>query len=143
MEIKGKRWKVRDKGQLLLALMEELEGNAHVSFEGSLRSLPLASYPGICSEPTEALKRNTLWPKQDFVAIPLDASSSKKIFAALGGGVPKSVLHVQIEKNGVLEFGAYDNFHPECIFFGSAVTNRLLESLVSKNIIQPLAEERN
>jgi hypothetical protein len=138
MEIKGKRWKVRKKGQLLLALMAELEGNAQVSFEGDLRSLPLLGYPGASSEPTGALKRNTLWPKQDFVVLPLELSSSKKIYAALAGVVPRTVLHVQIEKDGVLQFGAYDNFHPECIFFGSAVTGQLLESLISNDILQPL-----
>jgi hypothetical protein len=63
MEIKDKRWKVRDKGQLLLALMEEFEGDAHVSFEGDLRSLPLSSYPGVSTQPTAPLQRNTLWPK--------------------------------------------------------------------------------
>lgn len=120
--------------------MEELEGNAHVSFEGNLRSLALSSYPGVSSEPTDALKRNTLWPKQDFAVVPLDLSSSKRIYAALGGVVPKTVLHVQIEKNGVLEFGAYDNFHPECIFFGSAVASQLLDSLVSNDILQPLSK---
>jgi hypothetical protein len=138
VEIKGKYWKVRKKGQLLLALMEELEGNAHVSFEGNLRSLLLLTYPGASSEPTDVLNRNTRWPIQDFVVAPLELSSSKKIYAALGGVVPRTVLHVQIEKNGVLQFGAYDDFHPECIFFGSAVTSQVLESLVSNDILQPL-----
>ena len=140
MEVKSQCWRVRNKGQLLLALMEELEGNAHVSFEGNLRSLPLSNYPDVSSEPTIALKRNTLWPKQDFTVVPLERSSSKKIYAALGGVVPKTILHIQIEKNGVLEFGAYDSFHPECIFFGGAVTSRLLDSLVSTDILQPLGK---
>ena len=126
---------------MLLALMEQLEGNAHVSFEGNLRSVRLSSYPGVSFEPTSALKRNTLWPKQDFAVIPLERSSSKEIYAELGGVVPKVVLHVQIEKNGLLEFGAYDNFHPECLFFGNAVTCELLESLVSNRILKPLTEK--
>jgi len=58
MGVKGASWKVRDKGRLLLALMESLEGNAHVSFEGDLRSLPLSSYPGVSCQPTDALKQN-------------------------------------------------------------------------------------
>ena len=140
METKGKCWKVRDKGRLLLALMEALEGNAHVSFEGDLRSLALSSYPGVSSHPTDALKRNTLLPNQDFLVVPLDPSSSKRIYAALGDVVSKTVLHVQIEKDGVLQFGAYDNFHPECIFFGGAVSQELVESLVSKDILRPLPE---
>ena len=129
-----------DKGQLLLALMEEFEGDAHVSFEGELRSLPLWTYPGASSLPTDVLKRNTVWPIQDFIVVPLEPSSSKRIYLALGGAVPKTVLHVQIEKGGVLQFGAYDNLHPECIFFGSAVRQGLVESLVSKHILQSLTE---
>ena len=107
--------------QLLLAVMEELEGDSHVSFEGDLRDLALSGYPGASQQPTEALRRSTTWPKQDFIVVPLEPFSGKKIMAALGGSVPKTVLHIQIEKRGVLEFGAYDNFHPECIFFGSSL----------------------
>jgi len=142
MEIKGKRWKVRDKGQFLLTLMEEFESDAHVSFEGDPQSLPLSIYPGVSFQPTEALKRGTLWPKQDFIVVPLELSSSKQIYAALGGAVPKTVLHIQIEKDGVLQFGAYDHFHPQCIFFGSAVRPELVASLVSRDILQPLAKNR-
>jgi hypothetical protein len=43
MNIKAKCWQVRDKGQLLLTLMKELEGNAHISIEGDLRALRLAT----------------------------------------------------------------------------------------------------
>src|SRR5215470_5043673 len=107
-EIKGKFWKIRNKGQLLLAMMEELEGDAHVSFEGDLRTLRLSSYPDVSDEPTAALKRNTIWPEQGFIVVPLEPHSGKKIMAALGGVVPKAVIHVQIEKSGVLQFGAYD-----------------------------------
>jgi hypothetical protein len=139
MRSTGQRWNVRDKGQLLLALMEEFEGSARVSFEGDLRALSLLEYPGASFQPTGALKRGTLWPQQDFVVVPLEPLSSKKIFAALGGTVPKKVLHVQIEKDGMLEFGAYDNFDPECIFFGSAVRREFVELLVLKEILQPLA----
>lgn len=71
-----------------------------------------------------ALKRNTLRPKQDFVIVLLEPSTVEKIIPAIGGSVPKAILHIQIEKNGVLQFGAYDNFYPECIFFGSASTSR-------------------
>jgi|SRR5690348_13050416 hypothetical protein len=136
MESKVKCWKVRDKGRLLLAMMELFEGDAHVSFEGNLQSLALSSYPSASFEPNDALKRNTLWPKQDFVIVPLESSSSKKIYAALGAAVPRTVLHIQIEKSGVLQFAAYDNFHPECIFFGKAIGAELLESLVSKGVLK-------
>ena len=120
--------------------MEELAGGAHVSFEGDLKGLTLLSIPGVSEEPTAALKRNTLWPKQDFVIVPLEASMGKKIIAAIGGTVPGAIIHVQIEKDGQLQFGAYDNFHPQCIFFGTGVKETFLESLAAQGIVRPYTE---
>ncbi len=135
-----KFWKVKDKRRLLLALMEELAGGAHISFEGDLRGLTLLSILGASEEPTAALKRNTLCPKQDFVVVPLEPSMGQKIIAAIGGTVSGAIIHIQIEKDGQLQFGAYDNFYPECIYFGSAVKEAIIQSLVSQNIMRPFTE---
>jgi hypothetical protein len=43
MEASFKFWKVLDKRRLLLTMMEQLAGGAHVSFEGDLRGLTLLS----------------------------------------------------------------------------------------------------
>jgi hypothetical protein len=137
VEKQSKLWKVRDKRRLLLTMMETLAGGANMSFEGDLRGLKLLSVPGASEEPTAALKRNTMWPKQDFVAVPLESSMSEKIIAAIGGTVPAVVIHIQIEKDGRLEFGAYDNFDPQSIYFGGAVKDAVIESLVSQDIIRP------
>jgi hypothetical protein len=102
--------------------MEELAGNAHISFEGDLGSSKLTSISGASGEETSLLKRNTIWPKQDFVVLPLEPAMGKPILSALGGSIPKSVRHIQIEKSGVLEFGAFDNFYPECLFLGKALS---------------------
>jgi hypothetical protein len=136
MKSEGARWLVRDKRRFLLAMMEELAGNAHISFEGNLRNLGFGSIPGASEAETTALKRNTLWPKQDFIVLPLDPSMGKSILSAIGGTVPGSIIHVQIEREGVLEFGAYDNFHPECIYFRSGVRPEFLESMVSQGILK-------
>jgi hypothetical protein len=128
---------VQDKRRLLAALMEELAGDAHVSFEGDLQQLTLTRPPGASEEPTATLKRNTHWPKQDFIIVPLQPSMGKKIIAAIGGTVPNGIIHIQIEKAGLLQFGAYDNFHPECIYFGNAVNEAVIESLVSQGIMRP------
>jgi hypothetical protein len=126
MEGSVKFWKVKDKSQLLLMLMEELAGNARVSFEDELRGLTLSRKPGASAEPTSILKRNTLWPKQDFIIVPLEPSTGGQIIAAIGGSVSRGIIHVQIEKDGLLQFGAYDNFDPECIYFGSAVKQTVI-----------------
>jgi hypothetical protein len=137
-----KLWKVHDKRRLLLAMMEELAGGAHVSLEGDLRGLRLSSVAGASGEPTATLKRNTLSPKQDFVIVPLEPSMAQKILAAIGGTIPGAIIHIQIEKDGQLQFGAYDNFHQECIFFGSEVKEDFIKSLVSQNIMTPFTERR-
>jgi hypothetical protein len=142
MEGPFKFWRVLDKRRLLLAMMEQLAGGAHVSFEGDLRGLTLLSIPGASNEPTAALKRNTRWPKQDFVVVPLEPSMDQRIIAAIGGTVPGAIIHIQIEKDGQLQFGAYDNFYPECIYFGSAVKEGVIQSLVSQNIMRPYTERR-
>jgi hypothetical protein len=118
-------------------LMTELAVDAHISFEGDLKRLALLSIVGASKEPTTALKRNTLWPKQDFVVVPLDLSTVEKIVAAIGGTIPQAIIHIQIEKNGLLQFGAYDNFHPECVFFGSAVKQSTIAWLIAERIMRP------
>ena len=142
MENERRFWLVRDKRRLLLAMMEELAGDAHISFEGDLRGLPIFSTPGASHEETVTLKRNTLWPKQDFIVLPLEPSMSKAIISAVGGTIPGTILHIQIEKNPLLQFAAYDRFHPECIVFGTAVKQAFLESLVSQGIMAPHVKQR-
>jgi hypothetical protein len=74
MEKENKFWLVRDKRRFLLAMMEKLAGGAYISFEGDLKALRPSSTPGASQEETDALKRNTLEPKQDFIILPLEPS---------------------------------------------------------------------
>jgi hypothetical protein len=117
--------------------MEQLAGNARISFEGNLCNTRLASMPGASEEETSILKRNTTWPRQDFVVLPLVPAMSKPLLSVLGGALPNSVLHIQIEKNNVLEFGAYDNFYPECLFLGKGLSKDFLDSLISLGVLKP------
>jgi len=135
-------WKVLDKRRFLLALMKELAGDARVSFEGDLRKTSLTTMPGAIEEPTTTLKRNTKWPKQDFVIVPLEPSTGNKIMAAIGGTVPGAILHIQIEKEGQLQFGAYDCFHPECIYFKDGIDRSFVDSMVAQGLIRPYTKRR-
>jgi hypothetical protein len=137
VENEGKFWVVRDKRRLLLAMMDALAGDASISFEGNLAGLELLKMPGASQEVTAPFKRNTTWPKQDFVVVPLEPSASRAIISAIGGTVPNRIFHIQIEKEGLIQFSACDNFHPQCIFFGAAVKQEVLESLVTESIIRP------
>lgn len=77
------------------------------------------------------MKRNTIWPRQDFAVIPLTEMATKLIIMpAIGGNVPRKLVHIQIEKAGILEFGAYDNL--QSIFFGASLTQEVVPSLVAR-----------
>jgi len=142
MEIENRFWKVRHKNRFLLEVMRHLAGNAQISFEGGSEIVGLAEIPGASQIETSVLKRNTLAPRLEFVVVPLEISTIPAIFAGIGGTIPKSVLHILIEKNGQLEFGAYDNFHPECIVLGPATSGAALESLISKGLLVQVGTQR-
>jgi hypothetical protein len=127
---------VRNKNAFLIAVMEELAGNAEISFEGDLGNLQLKELPGASNTETTALKRNTLWPKRDFAILPLELSTIKSTILAYGGTVPRVIEHIQIAKAGKLEFGAYDNLHPHAIAIGEALSDEFIESLAAKGLIE-------
>jgi hypothetical protein len=68
--------------------------------------------------------------------VPLEESTIRPMISAIGGSVPRNIIHVQIEKAGRLQFGAYDHFHPGCVSFGDAVSAAVLENLVSDGVLK-------
>lgn len=128
-------WKIRDKRKFIVAAMTELAGNAHLSLEGDLHDMPILNLAGVSGVETSILKRNTLWPLQDFVVLPLEPDLIKTIVAGIGGTVPRRILHIQIAKNGNLELGLYDNFDPNTSFFGSGLTTKFFSQLESEGIL--------
>jgi len=132
-------WRVKDKTRFLLAIMQALAGDTHISFEGDLRDFRLSGFGGASDRETTCLRRNTLWPKQDFVVIPLEPGTETAILSAIGGQVPKRIIHIQIERDGVLQFAAYDSFDPECLFWGPALKPEFLESLTVEGVLERLS----
>ena len=130
-------WKVRDKSGFLIALMTELAGNAHISFEGELDKLSLHNLPGASTEETPALKRNTIWPRQDFVVVPLEPANIPQIIKAFGGTLPSAIIHIQIEKSGQHVVGIYDNFYPESLYLSPEIRQEFIESLMLKGVLTP------
>src|ERR1700733_8998446 len=128
-------YKVRDKRRFLAAALAELAGDAQVSFEGDLSSTSLSDLAGASSDETQVLKRNTLWPKQDFVVLPLEAEMVRPIMAAVGGTVPRGLIHVQVQKEGRLQLGLYDNFAPKCMFFGPSLTPSFMAKLQEARVL--------
>jgi hypothetical protein len=126
-------WVVKKRTELLSAMIRELAGDASISFEGDFSDLRVLTLPGALQEETSVLKRNTSWPKQDFAVVPLTATTAELVRSAIGGNVPKKLIHIQIEKAGVLRFAAYDNFGD--IFFEPGLIERLVPSLVARGIL--------
>jgi hypothetical protein len=123
------------QGRFLAAALAELAGVAQVSFEGNLSSTSLFNLAGASSDETQVLKRNTLWPKQDFVALPLEADMVGPIMAAVGGTLPRGIIHIQVQKEGRLQLGLYDNFAPKFMFFGLGLTPSFVATLQEAGVL--------
>jgi hypothetical protein len=133
-------WPVaRDKPGLLTAMVRHLAGDAHISFEGDLRHCSFPSTLNPSEDEAPALRRAILSPKQDFVVLALTSESVRPILDVVlpDNRYLKDIIHIQIEKEGQLQFGSYDNFHRECIVgFPPGVTPELLEQLKSSGVIR-------
>jgi hypothetical protein len=130
---------VRDRPGFLHRMMVELAGNAQLSLEGNLSRCQFTDDLVITRDETSILKRNTTAPKQDFVVLRLAPETVEPILKqALAAGLKRvqGIIHVQIERDGVLELGAYDNFDDECVATGPGVKPTLLEELRKNNVLR-------
>jgi hypothetical protein len=127
---------VHKRRELLLAMMKELAGDAHISFEGNLQGFGILNFPGATFEETNILKRNTIWPRQDFVVVPLEPLHVEVILNAIGGTPNRKILHIQIEKDGRLEFSAYDNFGLDLAATGGFVRPESLDALIASGVLK-------
>jgi hypothetical protein len=126
--------KILDRHRFLKAVMQELAGECYISFEGNLSALKFDGLRGASKEETQTLKRNTIWPKQDFIVVTLETDLIPAIMAAIGGTIPKSILHIQIERHGSLQLGAYDNF--QHVSYGEALSLRFIDQLQADGIVK-------
>jgi hypothetical protein len=119
-------------------MMELFAGDSRIAIEGDLASCDgLTDLPGAGQEETEALKRQTWWPRQDFVVLPLASTAIEGILERITSpaGIVQGILHVQIERSGVLVFSACDEFHPRASAC-AAEAAELLEELRSKGAVR-------
>ena len=143
----------RDKPGLLYAMLKHYASNSFVSFEGDLSALDFSLIDKVesCKKSSAArgtltgtsLTRATLTPELDFLVVPLNQETVNLIWKELSEKdhlVNQGIIHVQIEHNGVRVFGAYDNFHRECVIADKSVPIALLEELKSKGIIRSYRE---
>jgi hypothetical protein len=126
---------VRDKPAFLHRLMLELAGDSRISLEGDLSRCQFSDELIVSYDDTGLLKRNTLYPRQDFVVLRLTKETVGPIFEQISSaGLKSAIIHVQIERHEAMELGAYDNFHRECVVTGPGVSADLLAEL--KNVIR-------
>jgi hypothetical protein len=118
-------------------MMVELAGNARISLEGDLSRCHFVDDLIVTHEEIGTLKRNTAVPRQDFVVLRLTPETIAPIVQQVSAaGLKGAIMHVQIERNGVLELGAYDNFAPGCVVTGPGVKAELLDELKSKSVVR-------
>jgi len=130
------RVNVREKPAFLHRLMQELAGKSTISFEGDLSHCRFIEDLIERYDRVAALHRNTMWPKRDFVVLRLATENVEKIYEqVMAAGLKHAIVHVQIERRGVLELAAYDNFHPDCTTTGPGVRVALLNQLKDARVL--------
>ncbi len=135
----GSYWLVaRDKPGLLIAMMRALTGHAYISFEGNLSRCDFGLLLPINDGLIYGLRRVTPYPCIDFVVLPLEPDTIRPILDQVlpGARVVHDIIHIQIAKHGRREFGAYDNFHPDCIVCGPLIPQSLLDNLQRRGVLR-------
>jgi hypothetical protein len=112
-----------------------LAGGAAISFEGGPGVRGLQRIDGASGDETPILRRNTSWPRQEFVIVPLNSGNTPLIWRGPGGTISRDILHIQIQRGGILAFAAYDILRPGCISFGPQIESTFIESLMADRIL--------
>ncbi|MEZ5324888.1 MAG: hypothetical protein R3F19_07485 [Verrucomicrobiales bacterium] len=135
---------VRDKPAFLRRIILALAADAEISFEGDLRAFDFPHDLMNASE-SDSLRRATSTPEMDFVRCPLNEATVAPILIALGTGneLVSDIIHIQISVSDRLEFGAYDQFHPDCVLAGPMVPEKLLSELQDSGIIRSFEHATN
>ena len=126
---------VRDKPGFLRRVMFELAGDSQMSLEGDLSCCRFTDDVMATGDETAILRRNTIAPKQDYVVLQLTRETYTPILKqVMAAGLKRAIIHVQIERNGVLELGAYDNF--QVVVTGPSISPELLNELKITNVLR-------
>jgi hypothetical protein len=138
----GMHWllNTRNKPALLWAVIAHAPLPARVSFEGSLKEFHFHELEGASFDETPVLHRHTISPRQDFVVVPISPGLLTTLQARLSGpGVFReggALVHVQVECNGRLAFGAYDQFHKDCVVAYAPFDEAFLDQLHRQGVLR-------
>ena len=129
------RLDTRDKPALLFAMMRTFASEqSRIAFEGNLANTELFRLNGASHDETGVLRRATTAPALDFLVLPLVPARVPEIVTAIRSKVAfagyRGIIHVQIESNGEIVFGAYDNFDRESVVVNGPISTNVLDDLV-------------
>ncbi len=86
--------------------------------------------------------KSTFCAAQGATAIYYACAEAKRRFylgifkTIMAAGLSRAIIRVQIKRAGVLQLGAYDNFHPEYVVTGPEVHASLLSELQSAGVLR-------
>ena len=134
----------RDKPALLFAMLRVFASDrSRVAFEGNLANTELFRMQGASRDETGMLRRATTAPQLDFLVLPLTLDNVSEIETAIQSKVAfsgyRGIVHVQIERNGELVFGAYDTFDKDAVIVDGIPSIELLDQLVSERTLRGYA----
>ena len=132
------RLDVRKPIELVTALIAHWGAGGRLSLEGDLSQLDDSLKALGRGRPSLTLRRNTTSPVQDFLILPLNDRTipliERRVLPVVG--LAHRVIHVQIQRAWRLVFGAYDNFHPECVWVSRTIGAEFLERLVAEGVLR-------
>jgi hypothetical protein len=77
---------------------------------------------------------------RNFGDLTLETDLVGAVIAAVGGTVPRGIVHIQIEKGKRLELGLYDNCALKASFFGPSLSPSFFANLQGDRIISQSTE---
>ena len=116
---------------------------SRIAFEGNLARTELFRFEGVSYQETGLLRRATTAPPLDFVVLPLTPAGAPEIEKAIRSKIAfagyRGIIHVQIECEGEIVFGAYDNFGKESVVVTGSISMDMLDDLVKDRTLRSYA----
>ena len=129
------RVSVRKKFDFLCAALEQFD-SATVALEGDLSQCIFQDAIVESREPNDILQRNTLQPLQDFVILKLRPTTRGEVIRQIKqAGLKRGIIHVEIEANGEVQLGAYDQMSKQTVVTGRLLGPNILEQWKQAKLI--------
>lgn len=124
----------------LRRLLDVLEVDAYISFEGDLSAGKTVEFENALYKPFGKLRRNTIWSstKHNYLIVPLTETNRRKVRDSYLDlvGIASRVWHIEVIENGKFVLGAYDNFGHGCTALRQEAGEGLqIDKMISDGVI--------